>query len=98
MLLDDLENYMIPCVNKKIFGVECLGCGMQRATLHLFSGEFAAAFKIYPAIYTIFILLAVIGVNFFVKFKFDYQIKIGLIILNAVIMVASYFIKMNHFI
>ena len=98
MLLDDLENYMIPCVNKKIFGVECLGCGMQRATIHLFSGEFATAFKIYPAIYTIFILLAVIFVNFFVKFKFDYQVKIGLIALNAVIMVGSYFIKMSHFI
>ena len=98
MLLDDLENYMIPCVNKKIFGVECLGCGMQRATIHLFSGEFVTAFKIYPAIYTIFILLAVIFVNFFVKFKFDYQVKIGLIALNAVIMVGSYFIKMSHFI
>lgn len=98
MFLDGLENYMIPCVNKKIFGVECLGCGMQRAIAHLLSGEFALAFKIYPAIYTIFILLAVISVNFFVKFKFDYQVKIGLVIINAVVMVASYIIKMNHFI
>ncbi|MGO3183762.1 MAG: DUF2752 domain-containing protein [Aequorivita sp.] len=88
---------MIPCVNKQIFGVECLGCGMQRGAAHLLSGEFAAAFKIYPAIYSIFFLLTVIFVNFFVKFKFDYQIKIGLIVINAVVMVASYFIKMSHF-
>lgn len=88
---------MIPCVNKKIFGVECLGCGMQRAGLHLLSGDFAAAFKIYPAIYSIFFLLALIFINFFVKFKFDYQIKIGLIVVNAVIMVTSYFIKMSQF-
>ncbi|WP_026452000.1 DUF2752 domain-containing protein [Aequorivita capsosiphonis] len=97
LLLDGLEKYMIPCVNKKIFGVECLGCGMQRATVHLFTGEFAAAFKVYPAIYSIFFLLTVIFVNFFVKFKFDYQVKIGLIILNALVMVVSYFIKMSHF-
>ena len=98
MDIKGIEDYMIPCINKKIFGVECLGCGMQRATVFLFSGQFEAAFKIYPAIYTIFLLLAVISVNFFIKFKFDYQIKIALIILNAIIMVVSYFIKMNHFI
>ena len=98
MFIKGLEDYMVPCINKKIFGVECLGCGMQRATALLFRGEFVAAFKIYPAIYTIFLLLAVIAVNFFIKFKFDYQIKIGLILLNAIIMVVSYFIKMNHFI
>lgn len=98
MTIKGLEDYMVPCINKKIFGVECLGCGMQRATALLFSGQFETAFKIYPAIYTIFLLLAVIAVNFFIKFKFDYQIKIGLILLNAIIMVVSYFIKMNHFI
>lgn len=97
MALDNLEKYMIPCVNKTIFGVECLGCGMQRSIVHLFSGEFAAAFKIYPAIYSIFFLLAVVLINFFVKFKFDYQLKIGLILVNAIVMVVSYFIKMNHF-
>jgi uncharacterized membrane protein YoaT (DUF817 family) len=97
VFLEGLKDYMLPCVNKKIFGVECLGCGMQRSVVHLFSGEFALAFKVYPAIYTILLLLAVIFINFFVKFKFDYQLKIGLIILNAIVMVVSYFIKMNHF-
>ncbi|WP_310991685.1 DUF2752 domain-containing protein [Aequorivita marina] len=96
-ILVNFEKYMIPCVNKKIFGVECLGCGMQRGAVHLLSGEFAAAFKVYPAIYSISVLLAVVFFNFFVKFKFDYQIKIALIILNAIIMVVSYFIKMSHF-
>ena len=98
MFLKGVEDYMIPCINKKIFGVECLGCGMQRATALLFSGHFEAAFRIYPAIYTIFLLLAVVLVNFFVKFKFDYQIKVGLILLNAIVMVVSYFIKMEQFI
>ncbi|MGB1451125.1 MAG: DUF2752 domain-containing protein, partial [Marinirhabdus sp.] len=40
---------MLPCLNKQLFGVECLGCGMQRATILVFRGEFAAAFTIYPA-------------------------------------------------
>lgn len=95
MFLKGLENYMLPCVNKKIFGVECLGCGMQRATALLFQGDFTLAFKIYPAIYTIILLLALVGFNFFVKFKYDFQLKMGLVLVNVVIMVGSYFLKMT---
>ena len=47
------EDFMIPCLNKKLLGFECLGCGGQRALSLLFHGEFVAAFKIYPAIYTL---------------------------------------------
>ena len=48
-----LEEYMLPCLNKKLFGVDCLGCGIQRALSLLIHGEFIAAFKMYPAIYTL---------------------------------------------
>jgi|SRR5690625_3588693 len=93
-----IEKYMIPCVNKQLFGIECLGCGAQRATALFFSGEFAGAFYMYPAIYTIILLVAVVIVSMFYKFRFSRQIKMGLIILNAVIIVISYFIKMKNFI
>ena len=87
---------MLPCLNKKLFGVECLGCGLQRATVHLFRGEFLEAFKFYPAIYTLVFLVIFLIFNLFVKFKFDTKIKFGLIALNVVIIVVSYFIKMPH--
>ena len=62
------EDYMIPCLNKKIFGFECLGCGFQRALSLLFQGELIAAFKMYPAIYTLIPLFILVGINFFYKF------------------------------
>ena len=96
--MPSIEDFMLPCLNKKFFGLECMGCGMQRAMALVFYGQFEAAFKIYPAIYTIFLLLAVVGLNFFIKFKYDFQLKIGLIVLNAVIIVVSYFMKMYQFI
>ncbi len=46
-----MEEFMLPCLNKELFGVDCIGCGIQRATVLLFRGEFIAAFKMYPAIY-----------------------------------------------
>lgn len=86
---------MLPCLNKKLFGIECLGCGMQRATAFLFEGEFIAAFKTYPAIYTLILLVLFLVFNLTVKFKFDRFIKISLIILNVLIIVVSYAIKMS---
>lgn len=86
---------MLPCLNKKLFGIECLGCGMQRATAFLFEGEFIAAFKSYPAIYTLILLVLFLVFNLTVKFKFDNFIKISLIILNVLIIVVSYAIKMS---
>ncbi len=86
---------MLPCLNKKLFGIECLGCGMQRATALLFEGEFIAAFKIYPAIYTLILLALFLVFNLTIKFRFDRIIKISLIVLNVLIIVISYAIKMS---
>ena len=52
-----LEDFMIPCLNKKLFGFDCPGCGIQRAYSILFQGDFIAAFKMYPAIYTYYSLV-----------------------------------------
>lgn len=89
------EDYMLPCLNKKLFGVECLGCGIQRAAVLVFRGEYTAAFIMYPAIYSLFLLALFLIFNLFVKFKHDYFIKMSLIVLNVAIIIISYFIKMN---
>ena len=88
---------MFPCLNKALFGVECTGCGAQRATVLLFQGNFQEAFFMYPAIYSLLILLIFLVFNLFYKFKNDYNIKIGLIIFNAVIIGSAYIIKMFYF-
>ena len=93
-----MEEFMLPCLNKQIFGFDCLGCGAQRAFVMVLKGEFAAAFKMYPAIYTIYLLLVFLGVNLFFKFKGDWWVKVGLIVLNAVIIIVAYFHKMQFLI
>ena len=92
-----MEDYMLPCLNKQLFGIDCLGCGIQRATALLFKGEFIEAFKMYPAIYTLIILFLFLITNIWVKFKYDRIIKISLIVLNVLIVVISYLIKMNRY-
>jgi len=86
---------MLPCLNKKLFGVDCLGCGMQRALLYVFQGDFVAAFKMYPAIFTLLILGVYILLNLKFKFKKSQLIIRSLVIINIVIILISYIIKMS---
>ena len=86
---------MIPCMNKKLFGIECPGCGSQRSFFMLINGEFSAAFHIFPAIYSMSLLFLFLGLHFIDKSR-DYQkIIIGLAIINALIMIISYIYKIT---
>lgn len=91
-----MEEYMVPCMNKKLFGIECFGCGTQRSFWLLLQGDFVGAFKMFPAIYTTVLLFAFIGLHFIDKSRNYQKIIIGLAISNAIIMVASYFYKLIH--
>ena len=87
---------MIPCVNKKLLGVECLGCGTQRALLLLLRGEFNAAFHMFPAIFTTILFFGVLGLHFIDKSRNYHKIIVSLAIINAVIMIVSYIYKMTN--
>ncbi|MDG1527882.1 MAG: DUF2752 domain-containing protein [Polaribacter sp.] len=89
-----LEDYMLPCLSKRLFGFECLGCGMQRSLLFISKGEFIEAFKMYPAIYTILLFFTLVMYNFiFKKKKVNSKIIYSLAILNIIIILISYFYK-----
>ena len=90
------EEFMLPCLNKQLLGFDCLGCGIQRAAVLVFHGEFTAAFNMYPAIYTLITLVFFLIFNLFKTFKYDYKIKMGLVYLNVIIIVVSYLIKITN--
>ena len=89
-----MDEYMLPCLNKKFFGIECFGCGLQRATALLFKGEFIAAFKMYPAIYTLLLFFVFLLFDLFVKVKYAEKIKIFLLITNIIIIVINFIVKL----
>ena len=91
--MSSLEEYMLPCLNKKLFGVECLGCGLQRSVVLVSKGDFTDAFYMYPAVYSLILLFLVIGINTFKKFKYANKIILILAIINAVVIITSYILK-----
>ena len=92
----DLEKYMIPCLNKKLFGIECLGCGTQRAIILILKGDFDGAFFQFPAIYTTLLFFGIVGLHFVDKSRNYHKLIVSLAIINAIIMIVSYIYKMTH--
>lgn len=80
-------------MNKKLFGVDCIGCGTQRALILLIKGDFVIAFHLFPAIYSTLLLFVFLGLHFIDKSRNYHKIIIGLAITNAVIMIIAYLYK-----
>ena len=87
------EEYMLPCLNKKLFGIDCMGCGMQRSLSLIFQGDFIGAFNMYPAIYTLILLLAFIVINYFKDYKYGNKIIIILAIINVILIIGNFILK-----
>ncbi len=88
-----IEDYMLPCPSKKFLGIECFGCGTQRAIVMVFEGRFAEAFHMFPAVYTLLLFFATVGLTFVDRKRNYGNILVILGIINALIMVISYFYK-----
>ena len=88
-----LEDYMLPCMWKKTFGIECMGCGIQRSIVLILNGEFVKAFYMYPAIYTLMLLFLTLIIHIKFQLKNGHKILLTLFLINISIIVISYFIK-----
>jgi hypothetical protein len=93
ILFFKLEDYMLPCFSKKVFGVDCPGCGIQRSLALILNGEFVAAFKMYPAIYTLLLLFGFLLLNNFITIKGSNKIIISLTSITVLLILTNYILK-----
>lgn len=93
LLIKGIEDYMLPCLNKKLLGFECMGCGLQRSINLILHGEFIAAFKMYPAIYPMIFLFGFLIFDSFMKIRHGEKVKLGLAILTLVTAVTNFILK-----
>ncbi|MEP0132763.1 MAG: DUF2752 domain-containing protein [Eudoraea sp.] len=87
------EDYMLPCMNKQLLGIECTGCGIQRAAVLLFHGEFIEAFKMYPAIYPLILLLGFLLLDNLMTIKYANKISIFLMIASVATILTNFILK-----
>ncbi|MDO6597509.1 DUF2752 domain-containing protein [Oceanihabitans sp. 2_MG-2023] len=91
--MSSFEDYMLPCLNKKLFGIDCPGCGMQRSVALIVQGDFTAAFNMYPAIFTIILMLILLVLHIKFKIKNGHKYLMLLFIINILIIFINYINK-----
>ena len=93
-IADWLEHHFLSCPYKSMFGLDCPGCGMQRAFVALLRGRIGESFLLYPALLPLLVtfLLTAVHLKFRLKNGADY-VKYSYIFTSAIVVV-SYIIKM----
>ena len=86
------------CVYKKYLGMDCPGCGMQRAIIELLKGHIAESFKAYPPLLPMIFMILFLLLHLKFKFKNGALYLKILFIFTSAIIVTNYIIKLiiNH--
>jgi hypothetical protein len=78
-----------------LFGVECPGCGMQRALIELLKGNFMESLELYPALLPMVLLFSTLIVHLVFKLKYGAEILKYLFLFTVLIIVVSYIVKIS---
>ncbi|MEJ2584526.1 MAG: DUF2752 domain-containing protein [Robiginitalea sp.] len=90
------EKFMLPCISKQVFGIDCPGCGLQRSVALLLRGEFQASFLMYPGLFPMMALFGFLALNRFVSFRRANEITILLAGTTVLTILTNFFIKIIH--
>ncbi|MBO4613993.1 MAG: DUF2752 domain-containing protein [Bacteroidales bacterium] len=93
MFLDWLEHHLLPCPTKFFFGVECPGCGMQRAIIELLRGNLVESIKLYPPLIPMLLMLVVLVINLKVNSAVWQKVLKYFFIANVAIILINYIFK-----
>jgi hypothetical protein len=87
-----LQEHQLSCFYKKLLGVDCPGCGMQRAFMYLINGDFWESIRVYPPLLPILLTFVFMCFHLIFEFKsgakiliYGYSISAGLIVINYLI-------------
>ena len=93
MFFNWLEHHLLPCPIKHFFGIECPGCGMQRAIIELLKGNLWDSIRLYPPLIPLIILFILLIINLKVNsIAWQKTLKYWFIV-NAIIILTNYIFK-----
>ncbi|KAA1245507.1 DUF2752 domain-containing protein [Aquimarina sp. RZ0] len=88
-----LENNLLYCPSKKLMGIDCLGCGLQRSFILLIKGQLIDSILMYPALIPILIMFGYLISHLYFNFKNGASILTYFYFLNIILIVANYITK-----
>ena len=92
-LTEWMERNMLVCPSKRLFFIDCPGCGFQRSLLYLFRGEFVASLTTYPALVPVLLLWLYLVLHLLFRFRAGARNLVVLFIVCCSIITAHYIYK-----
>lgn len=93
---DWLDNHSMACFYKKVLGVDCPGCGMQRSMASLLRGDISESLQLYPALIPILFMLTFLCLHLVFKWRNGGTILKYTFIFTVTIIAISYILKMIY--
>lgn len=85
-----LEHHLLSCPIKKLTGIDCPGCGLQRSFVSLIKGDLMSSFKFYPA------TIPILGLAIFTLIHLKYDFKNGAFFIKMLYIGVTLIIVINY--
>jgi len=93
-MLSWLENHMLPCAYKSLFGIDCPACGLQRSCIQLLKGNFKDSLAIYPPLPAVLIFLLLLSVYLINKRVLPKKLFTNYAWFTVAVVLINYFVKL----
>ena len=90
---DWLEGHMLSCPAKALTGMDCPGCGAQRALADLLRGDLAAAWGHYPPIFPLLVTLVLVVVAVCGRQAWRFKALMGAFFTTIAFIAVNYLMK-----
>ncbi|MGM0649945.1 MAG: DUF2752 domain-containing protein [Bacteroidota bacterium] len=88
-----LEDHLGKCAFKEFTGMDCPGCGMQRAFIELLKGNVWESLQYYPGLIPMMVTLIFLALHLLFKFKHGALVLKIMFIFTVIVTVSTYVIK-----
>jgi Protein of unknown function (DUF2752) len=95
-VIDWLSNHLLTCPMKASTGIDCPGCGMQRAIIKLLEGDLQGSLQMNPSALPILFMLIFLMLHLKFQFKHGARIITILFIISSTIIVVNYIVKLAN--
>lgn len=90
-----LESHSLPCLYKSLFGIECPGCGTQRAFIELLKGNLWESILAWPPLLPVMFMIFYLILFLIFRFKSGIRVLTITFIINAAIITLHYIYKLT---
>lgn len=84
---------MLPCLSKQVLGMDCPGCGLQRAAVLLINGRVWESFLMYPGLLPMLALFGFIALDRFLQLRHGTRITTLLAVLTVSAILLNFLLK-----